>query len=407
MNVLIISEYFPSPIRPSSGAFVSEQARELAKIANIMVISPISVPLPRKKFMHERSLKAQIPFEYKMNSIITYYPRYLDFPRFSEYFNAYSMTISVIYLILKKKLKIDIIHAHFAYFSGFVGCLIGKFLHKPVVITTHGFDVNLYLKALPEYQKIYGVNNPHALNTCGRRASWALHKCIHIIAVSDELRNRLIGLGITQEKITTIRNGVDPDLFRPMNQADDRKYLGLPIEAKIILFVGNLQPRKDPTSLILALNILRSTYKNILFLIKGHGKLLESLKRLVNENQLSCAVRFMGVIPYENVPILMNACDVFVLPSLYESFGCVLLEALACGKPIVTTKVGAIPEIFLDEQHGRLIESGDPEGLAHAIISVIDRSWEPQKLVNFAHQHQWREVAQKIYKCYQEIINKK
>lgn len=405
MNVLILSELFPNSGRPHSGTFVAEQARALSESARVTAIAPIPVPLPTKRFREERRRRLEIPRYGLTHGVETYYPRYLDFPRFSEAINAYAMAAATLQCVLVNRVPIDVIHTHCAYYAGFVGCLLGRILRKPVVVTVHGFDVNLYLKALPGYEGVYGVSEKHVSKIRGHRALWALQRCARVIAVSDELRERVVGLGISPEKVVTIRNGVDVERFRPMDQREARGRLGLPVEARIMLFVGNLGLRKDPESLILAFERVRQSYhQDAVLVIIGQGVLREPLERLVDEKKLRSMVRFVGAVPYEMVPVWMNACDIFVLPSLYESFGCVLLEALACGKPIVTIQAGAIPEVFRNGQHGRLVEPRQPEGLARAIPDVLGRKWEQERLAGFAREHTWQAVARQIYGCYQEVV---
>jgi len=124
INILIISEDYPLPGQISKGPFIVSQAVALKKHVNVTAMGLIALPLINKK----KQGAITGPNKAEVKGVISYYPRYIDFPRFSEYLNAISMICSVMYCILKNKIKVDIIHAHYTYYAGYVACFVGKIL---------------------------------------------------------------------------------------------------------------------------------------------------------------------------------------------------------------------------------------------------------------------------------------
>jgi glycosyltransferase involved in cell wall biosynthesis len=191
-----------------------------------------------------------------------------------------------------------------------------------------------------------------------------------IVAVSRDLSETLIRLGVKPDKVRTIYDGVDRRLFHPGDKAQERAILNLSPEEKAILFVGNLVPVKAVDVLIRASAEPMRVDSTIRLVIVGQGPLRTELKRLAQELGIVDRVRFVGPIPHAELPRWFRATDLFVLPSHSEGVPNVLLEASACGVPWVASRVGGIPEIA----HlglSRLVQPNAPVELAQAIREML------------------------------------
>ena len=111
-----------------------------------------------------------------------------------------------------------------------------------------------------------------------------------------------------------------------------------------------------------------------------------------------------GQVSHENVPLWLNSADLFVMPSLKESFGTAIVEAMSCGKPVVASAVGGIPEIITNDRVGTLVEPGNPEALRQGMVSAIDRRWEPDVIIGESRKYSWPNLAPKVASIYCELL---
>jgi glycosyltransferase involved in cell wall biosynthesis len=206
----------------------------------------------------------------------------------------------------------------------------------------------------------------------------ALEQADGIIAVSEDLRNRMIQAGIDGAKIEVIYDGVDRDQFCPASQADARSQLGVPADAKMILFVGNLVKVKGIEVLIEAFRQLQSDSSEAICYLIGHGKLRRRLEKKIRSEKLAARIKLLGGRPHAELPNWYRAADLLVLPSYSEGVPCVLLEAAACGTPFVASSVGGIPEIA-HLGPNQLVPPGDPAALCNAMQQMLraPRSSQP------------------------------
>jgi len=196
-----------------------------------------------------------------------------------------------------------------------------------------------------------------------------------LIAVSKYTVNELTDLyGIKREKIHVIYNGVDIDKFKPRpNKTELRQQFGLAEDKKIVLFVGRLYHRKGLEVLLQAVPQVLSEFGDTQFAISGTGykKKEENLKSLAKELNIEGQVKFLGYVPDEKLPYLYAASDIFVLPAIYENFPFAILEAQASALPVISTKVGGIPEFLNNGQNGFLIDPGDVTQLSQNLLTLL------------------------------------
>jgi teichuronic acid biosynthesis glycosyltransferase TuaC len=289
------------------------------------------------------------------------------------------------------KIEFDLFHAHFTWPWGYIGVKLKEKFEVPLIITGHGYDVY----DLPFRNRRYFEMVRETLSSADR-----------IITVSHGNFKFIKKLGI-KTKTEVIPNGFDSKLFYPIDSRNCREVLGLPVNKKIILNVGHLEKVKGHEYLIEAMKKIVKKGGNVLCIIVGDGSLRGKLEKQIKKLKLGDYVKLVGAKPHDEIPYWMNACDVFVLPSLSEGNPIVMFEVLACGKPFVGTKVGGIPEIITSEDYGLLCEPANPEDLAENILVALEKEWDSEKIRKYAERFSWENIAKKIVEIYEEVINEK
>jgi glycosyltransferase involved in cell wall biosynthesis len=218
-----------------------------------------------------------------------------------------------------------------------------------------------------------------------------------VIAVSEALKKRIVELGIPENKIAVVPNGVDPKKFYPISKSLAREKLGLPAHRKLLLSVGALNSVKGFDHLIRAIKTLIDEFRetDIFLAIVGDGDLRKTLLRTISAYSLDAHVRLIGTVPHAQLHLWYSAADVFCLASRSEGWPNVVIESLACGTPVVATAVGGIPEIIRSEALGCLVD-GDDSQLAGKIRHALSRSWKPQEIVDYTEQLTWENAARSV-----------
>jgi teichuronic acid biosynthesis glycosyltransferase TuaC len=356
ISVLAFSTLYPNRETPYHGIFVENRLRRL--VGSGEVASMVVAPVPWFPFEHRMfgryATFALVPRQERRHGITVLHPRYALIPKVgmsSAPFLMYGSLKNFVADILRTRFRFDLIDAHYFYPDGAAAVLLGRRLGKPVVITARGTDVNL----LAEYR------------VPRRLVRWAAAQAAGIVTVSEALRGRLIELGVPGNRIEILRNGVDLELFAPQDRAAARRELGLDTAGPVVLSVGWLAPQKSFDLVIRAAAALPDT----LLVIVGEGPEKAALQRLARDLQTDERVRFLGTMPQQRLATVYNAADVLVLASAREGLPNVVLEALACGTPVVATAVGGLPEIVRVGAVGRLVQERTPEAIAAALRDLL------------------------------------
>jgi len=402
IKVLILTHTFPTKYNPIAAIFLLNQLEELKKFCDIRIIFPHAY-VPKIKIFNPYQRFSKIPLKERIKGISIYHPKYLMIPRIlfgiiwkTGFLNLYLFIESYFSFFASKKLAYDImkkwnpdiIHIHGAGGEGLLGVKLKNEFHKPLLVTVYGEDITRYSKQIP-YKYL---------------AKSTLKNSDVIICQSKFLENEIKQMEISNKKFFIIPMGVNIKNFKFRNKNQARYKLNLPKNKKIILFVGGLIPRKGVEYLIRAVKIILKRDKNILCCIVGGGNLEKHLKKLTSDLKLDEYVRFFGKKINEEVAEYMNACDLFVLPSLNEGLPVVLCEALACGKPIVATRVAGTPELMNDDV-GYLVKPKDVKDLAEKIILALNKKWGREKLLKRSRDFSVDNSAEKLSNIYRNVKN--
>lgn len=396
-NLLIISNRYPHEKDTISSSFVKSQVDCLKKyVAHIDVIALTPfVPrfLSQFSLMNPRWRRDAFAKNYKYDNVSVFFARYFSLPfefsrrrRGDEAFKVVEKTI------IKRKMHFDLIHAHFTYPSGYVGAKLKEDYKTPVILTIHE-DHDVFLREILS-------NNRNIIYT------WNFVD--KIIRVNEKDLMEFKRLQIDESKLMFLPNGYSQDLFLPMDSNIARIKLKLPLDKTILVNIASLETYKGQKYLIEAIKKVLVIRQDIMLYIVGQGSLENSLQSLINKYGLQDNVILAGGNkPREEIPLWMNACDVFVLPSLSESFGIVQIEAMACGKPVVATRNGGSEEIIINKKLGILVEPKDSDGLSKAILLALETEWDDEFIRDYAKQFTWDRIAETLLDEYETIINEK
>ncbi len=389
-KLLILTPYFPVDSKDTKDIFVKNQVDVLSTYFNkVYVISPVSL----FRFLKEREKYKKRKIKY--NNIVAFYPLYLNFPfpiiremRFIKQLWVRNYYKAILKVIQKENLNIDLIHSHFTWPSGAAAVKIKKILKHPVTITSH-----IHLNLSCEETRI----DKDWINT------WKEADAIIRVNKKDVKTIKKYN-----KNVYFIANGYDKREFTNLNKKSARRKLHLKEDKNIILNVAHLVPFKNQRSLILAANELRKKGKDFIVYIVGDGPLKKELDQLIKKLNLQNYVKLVGPKPHSEIPLWMNAADVFVLPSFSESFGIVQLEALACGTPVVATINNGSRTVITSKDYGLLLKNPNNfKGLAELIDKALNKQWNKKKILNYARKLSWQEISKKILKVYETVLENK
>jgi glycosyltransferase involved in cell wall biosynthesis len=392
MKILVFTSLYPNNIWTHHGVFVKERMTRVARLPNceVQVVAPVPYFPPIR--MSRRWLFSQVVHNQIIEDVKVYHPRYFMIPKIGMIFQGLMMFLGSFAAVkrVQQDFDFDVIDAHYVYPDGFAAVLLGMILRKPVVVSARGTDINLY-PSFPLVRQMLKAT---------------LNKAHGLISVSEALKNAMQGLGVPPDRIFVIPNGVDTSKFYPVPKDRARKSLKLPDDKRILLSVGGLVSGKGFHHLINALHLLRTQHQvhDLMLIIAGEGIFRPELELLIRKLQLQADVKLAGDIPHEELRLWYSAADLFCLASSREGWPNVVLEALACGVPVAATAVGGIPEIIRLPHIGRLTQSNDHQSMAKLIEEALATTWDVDKIVKYAHQHSWEQVACSVHMLLQELL---
>lgn len=381
VRVLLFSTLYPSSARPGHGIFVETRLLELLRSGAVQarVLAPVPwFPSTNPRF-GDRACMALTPHRESRHGVDVLHPRYPLLPKVG-------MTLAPLMLALvawrqARKLisqgqDFDLVDAHYFYPDGVAAALLARWLGKPLVITARGSDVNLIAQ--------------HALPR--RMIRWAARQATACVGVSRALATRLEELGAPAGKVHVLRNGVDTERFQPLPQAACRQSLGLD-GGPWLLSVGNLLPVKRHELVIDALAQVRQVHPKAQLAIVGAGPLAQALRARAAALGLGGHIRLVGAVAQDQLPTWYGAADVLVLASSREGWPNVLLESMACGTPVVASRVGGVEEVVVSPLLGAAVDMQNSNDVAQAVLATLAAGLNRSRIRDHALTMGWPTVS--------------
>jgi len=295
--------------------------------------------------------------------------------------------------------KCDLVHAHgHVYMSSYMAGMVAKKYKKPFIVTQH----NTFI----DYQSLLNIIEQLNDFIIGKSVLKHANK---VITVSKETMKYVLKLGADKTKTSVIYNGVDIHYFRPVNKRKSREKLGLPKNRKIILSVRRLVYKNGLDTLIESVPLLTRDHPDLLFLVAGKGPSRKLIEDRIKELGIDNNVKLTGFVPDRLLPVYYDAADYFILPSASgEGLPLVLLEAMACGLPVIATTVGGTPEIIKHMKNGVLVPPRNPEAMAEALSKLLSEGLGPalgeeaRRIVE--NRLTWEENLRQLQDIYKKFI---
>lgn len=385
-NLLVITTLYPNSAQNRHGIFVETRLRHL--LATKKVCATVIAPVPwfpiQSKWFPGYSMYARVAQKEIRHGVEIYHPRYLVIPKVGMLLTPLFLAISISRCVKKlrrKNLQYDLVDGHYFFPDGVAIALLSKQLGKPFVLTARGTDINLIPNRYLPRQLIL----------------WAARKAAASITVCSALKHRMVEIGAKPEEIHVRRNGVDLNLFKPLDRSRCREQLQL--DGKTLLSVGHLIDRKGHDLVIKAMTSL----PDCVLLIAGDGEREQALKSLVQELGLNDRVRFLGALTQQQLVDVYNATDIMVLASSREGWANVLLESMACGTPVVASSIWGTPEVVASPEAGLLFEPRTPEAIASSVRRLFANYPDRAKTRQYAELFSWDQTVDGLLELFEKV----
>ena len=395
MKILVLSHLYPSPADPTAGTFVHEQVRALIDLGHdVRVMSPkgYAPPIGERWARHRN-----VPGSARHEGVPVIYPKKLTLPGGGlGHWNAESMRLAITGPLrrIRRRWPFDVIHAHMLVPDGWAAARVAGSLDVPVLATAHRADV---------------LDVPARGGRQRTQVEQAVGWVDQVVAVSHAMRRACESLATPVRPVAVVPNGADTRVFHPRDRAEARMRLGLPVDERIVTFVGVLTPRKGIDTLVEAMGLLATRPEGApLLTVAGIGELRDELESRARALGVADRIRFVGKVAHDDVAWWMSAGDVFCLPSLSEGLPTVVCEAMACSRAVVATAVDGTPEIVDDGHTGLLVPPTDAMALADALGRLLadaalrDR-FEREALIRARATYTWDANARAHVGLYEAI----
>ena len=398
MKICFLTTSFPYYEGHSQSPFIFNLAKDISKKADIDVICPFyrfsrkseevigSVKVHRFKYFFPLGLQKLTEAGGIPSSMKASFFAKIQLPFF---------LVSMFFKSIKYARKCDVIHANWAL-SGLVGVLLKKMFKKPLILTTRGAALNLAVKS--DFMK--------------KILLFVLKNCDYLTPNNYAHADLIQKLGISSKKITVIPNGVDTDMFKPLDKGESRKKLDLDGQKTILLFVGWLIERKGLKYLLEAIPKIIESHKDVLLVVLGEGIQETDMKNLTDKLGISSNVMFKGAQKPDVVPYWMDAADIFVLPSLSEGRPNVVPEALSSGLPVIATDIPGTREFIKDRENGLLVAPKSSDAIVNAVSLILKEPKLKETLTENSRKSilemklSWESSAEKYLEIFNQMHGK-
>ncbi len=382
-RILSLSSVFPRPGEPRFGLFVSRRLEHLARLAPAEAV----VPVP---WLEMSGSRLRIPRlgghdTVRRGDLTVHYRRWLYPPGLGIWHPAWMAAQLLPFLRrLRRRFAFDVIDAHFGYPEGVAALRLARRLCVPFTVTLRG-------------NELIHSRSPR------RRAQMAeaFRHAAAVIAVSSELRGLAVSLGASPERAVVIGNGVDTGVFHPRPRQEARQRLSMDPSRLHILSAGWLVMEKGHHRIAALLPRLHAAgLQADLWIVGAPGRgddARPEIARIVSAHGLQGHVHMPGAVAPETLAEYMSACDVFCLASSREGWPNVVQEALACGAPVVATRVGAAADLVAAEEFGFLVPPGDGEALQAALDRALRNRFDRERIARYGGSRSWARVAAEAF----------
>lgn len=379
IRLLTFSTLYPHAARPNHGVFVENRLRHL--VAGGAATSTVLAPVPRPPFA------AGAPAEEARHGLRVLHPGFLALPGLgllTAPTSLYAAARPALARLLAEGCVFDAIDGHYLYPDGVVALRLGREFGLPVVLTARGSDVS----QLPDHWPARGA------------ILRAITQADALIAVSQGLKDGLVALGAPEAKVAVLRNGVDLDAFQPpADRASTRAELGLGA-GPVLLSVGHLIERKGHDRIISALPALPGHR----LLIVGAGPDRAALVALAGRLGVADRVRFEGARPHALLPTYYGAADALVLASSREGWANVLLEAMACGTPVIASPAWGSREAVRSPEAGLVLPDAGPAAIADGVLRLFSAPPDRAATRAYAEGFGWEATTQGQLDVFRQVL---
>ncbi len=389
IRLLVFTSLYPNAVQPHHGVFVEGRLRQL--VASGEIAATVVAPVPWFPFRHPHfgryAAFARVPRHERRHGIDIHHPRYPVIPKLGMSLAPSLMAwalLPVLRGLQSDGCAFDLVDSHYFYPDGVAAARLGRVLDSPVVITARGSDV----------MRIASHRWPR------RQIQWAAGHAAAIGTVSRALKDQLVAMGVDPGKITVLRNGVDLDRFKPLDRGAARARLGL--AGSVWLTVGFLVESKGAHIAIEAL----AQVPDATLLIAGEGPDEHKLRDLVRRLDLGSRVRFLGAVPQAELCGYYNAADALIHASSREGMPNVVLEALACGTPVVAAPFDGAGEVVSTPESGQIAAARTADGIRDAWLKLCASMPQPAATRRYAERFGWAPTVRAQQALYEDVLRR-
>jgi glycosyltransferase involved in cell wall biosynthesis len=384
LRVAVITRYFPSSGEPTQGRSLYETLRVLGRSAEVRVFYP-NAAYPRLLKPRSRAYDRLDPAFHLPDVNVSYF-NYPALPLISRPLNGWMAARTLLPHV--RAFAPNVVFGCFLYPEGYAALRIGNLLDVPVAVKSIGSDLNR-------------LGDPISV----RNTRSVLRQADAIVTVSGDLRKKAIAMGASAATTRAVLNGCDLGIFRPRNRSLARARLGIDPTCEAVLYAGRMDLKKGLRELVQAAVSLRPSRPRLHCYIVGNGPDRPAIEQEIAARNAGYFIHPVPGCAFDEVAEWMSAADVVTLPSYMEGLPNVVIEALACGRPVVATQVGGIPEV-LNDACGRLVPPRDAARLAAALASALDSSWDAAA-VSTHWQRSWSAPAAELLDLFSELVSRR
>jgi glycosyltransferase involved in cell wall biosynthesis len=382
MKILVLSDLFPNEIQ-YRGSFVKFQIEDLTDKFDIKVLSmvPKDFGLLGKKYKN-------LPLIVKNKNYEIFQYKELKFPRPFDQCGRlflYPYFVKKYLTEIKKTFDFDLIHAYFLFPDAYTAACLKKFFQTPVITTVLGDDIRIFPK------KFFLKKAVHT----------ALNESDKVIADSLDVKEKLLEYGVKPDKIELVYFGLQENNYENSFEVNIfNKYFE---SGKNVLFIGQLIDRKNVEMIVESVHELINEKNHINLLMIGSGLLQGKLKKYIEINNLETRIKILSSVSENDKIEFLSSCDTLILPSKYEAYGVVLVEAMLSGKPVIGANIGGMKEVVIDNKTGYLIELNNKIDLKNKLLKLLNSNWDSTYIRDYAKKFTIRVSSEKLSEIYKQV----